>query len=170
MTEQELENNPYLKFKNLKVYFAEPGIIQCTILPSETKRYYFIHASNSTNREYLDHAIKNKKLKKSGKWLVFAKTGKALDDLWLKVCQSLNDNKLGVRAKVSTMAENWRASNPEYGVICIYTYSSEDIEDCKRIRQELRDIGVTWKISYKLDQDVGRYAVQGEKKLSVFYE
>ncbi len=48
-------------------------------------------------------------------------------------------------------------------VICVYTYDWTDEADVRRVRQELRALGITSKIPYKTDDDTnaGRYSSQG---------
>ena len=60
----------------------------------------------------------------------------------------------------------------ENKVICVYSYDADDKEDVMRIRQALREIGVTWKIPYKLDEDtfLGRYRKKGNRSIAVYYE
>jgi len=57
-------------------------------------------------------------------------------------------------------------------VICVYTYDWTDKEDVKRIRQELRDLGITRKIPYKADRETlsGKYAIRGDKRISKYFE
>ena len=46
---------------------------------------------------------------------------------------------------------NPNASTPNTRVICVYTYETLDESDVKRVRQSLRDIGISRKIPYKAD-------------------
>ena len=66
---------------------------------------------------------------------------------------------IGDRAKVSTAKPNPNARDPNRRVLCVFTYNYEDIEDVRRIREQLRRIGVNEKIAYKADEDTkaGRY-------------
>jgi len=107
---------------------------------------------------------------RSGKWLIFLPKGQPLDEMWVKVKWAIHAGKLGRSAKVSTMRANENEASPGKGVICVYTYSLDDLEDARRVRQALRDLGITWKIPYKLDADVGRYSNRGETGLSKLYE
>lgn len=107
---------------------------------------------------------------RGGKWLIFIEKGERLDHLWQKVRQTLYQGLLGRSAKTSTMRENSNARDKKAGVICVYTYSLDDLEDTRRVRHALRDIGVTWKIPYKLDGDIGKYSVLGDSKISKLYE
>jgi len=60
-----------------------------------------------------------------------------------------------------------KQSIPEIRVICVYTYDWADEVDVRRIREELRRLGITWKIPYKADEDTikGRYG----KGVSKYY-
>jgi len=68
------------------------------------------------------------------------------------------------------MKPNPHETSPKDGVICVYTYSLDDLQDVRRVRQALRELGVTWKIPYKLNADIGRYRIQGDTKISKLYE
>jgi len=57
-------------------------------------------------------------------------------------------------------------------VICVYTYDWTDERDARRVRQELRHLGVTKKIPYKSDKDTlaGKYATRGQKPIGKYFE
>jgi len=54
----------------------------------------------------------------------------------------------------------------------VYTYDWDDERDVKRIRETLRNIGITRKISYKADEDTeqGRYHANSNERISKYYE
>lgn len=54
----------------------------------------------------------------------------------------------------------------------MYTYDWKDCQDVKRIREELRKIGVVHKISYKTDEDTerGMYRENSNEKVGTYYE
>jgi len=132
--------------------------------PSEEFDDYWIRAQN----EHMDYPASDDW--RSGKWLVFCRKGETLDAMWEKVVEALDAEKLGRIAKVSTMKPNPHETSPKDGVICVYTYSLDDLQDVRRVRQALRELGVTWKIPYKLNADIGRYRIQGDTKISKLYE
>ncbi len=107
---------------------------------------------------------------RSGKWLVFA-TWERLDVLWPTVREATRAGRLGAASKVSTRRPNPNAVDPAKGVICVYTYDHADEADVHRVRDELRELGVTWKLPYKADADTraGRYAHRGDR-VSLYYE
>lgn len=107
---------------------------------------------------------------RSGKWLVFAPWAQ-LDDLWPVVREATREGQLGSASKVSTRRPNPNAVDPAKGVICVYTYDHEDEADVRRVRDVLRELGVTWKLPYKADADTraGRYAHRGDR-VSLYYE
>lgn len=82
------------------------------------------------------------------------------------------EGRLGDMAKAATMKINPDFPSSKVKVICIYTYDWRDYEDVKRIREELRKIGIARKIAYKADEDtvLGKYRVAGTDKLSKYYE
>ena len=57
-------------------------------------------------------------------------------------------------------------------MICVYTHDATDREDVMRVRERLREIGFTKKLSYKTDQATaaGVYSNNSEKPISTYYE
>ena len=107
----------------------------------------------------------------SGKWLIFMPAVE-IDDVWAKIKLATEEGRLGDSAKVATAKPNVHAGNPDERVICVYTYDWTDEEDVRRIRQVLRELGITWKISYKTDADTraGRYTNRGHARISKYLE
>jgi hypothetical protein len=107
---------------------------------------------------------------RSGKWLIF-RSSQEIDEVWAKVKQAVEDGRLGDQAKVATARPN---PNGREGrrVICVYTYDSEDCGDVRRIREELRRLGIDEPIPYKTDEDTkaGRYRAKGRASISKFFE
>ena len=132
--------------------------------PSEVDDISFLYATNDTIT--YPHPMEGK----SGKWIIFLKQGDELDSMWFKVKHALLAGKLGRRAKVSTRKAHFSPASQGQGCICVYTYNINDGEDIRRIRNELRTLGVTWKIPYRLDTNVRIYTNQGETELSQLYE
>jgi len=132
--------------------------------PSQVTDVYWLHAERKAG-DY-PACVKN-----TGKWLIFVGSAH-VDEIWGRIKRATEDGKLGPAAKVSTAKPNPNARNLENKVICVYTYDWTDEEDVKRVRQELRDLGVTRKIPYKADQDTlsGKYAIRGDKRISKYYE
>lgn len=95
-----------------------------------------------------------------------------VDGWWHKLKVATESGMLGGSAKVATMKPNPNAASPDTKVVCIYTYDLDDVADCTRVRQALRDLGVTWRIPYKTDADTyaGRYSKQGGARVSRRYE
>lgn len=108
---------------------------------------------------------------KCGKWLVFVPLAQ-IDELWAKIKPATEQGRLGDFAKVSSAQPRPTATSPHEKVICVYTYDWTDEEDVRRIRQELRALGITRKIAYKADETTlaGKYANQGHKRISKYYE
>ena len=109
---------------------------------------------------------------RSGKWVPFIEQSK-IDALWQVLVEILHQGKLGRIAKVATRAtkDTWDKGLMKH-VICIYTYDYEDAADVRRVRQALRELGITWKIAYKADEDTesGRYASNTSGRVSKYYE
>ncbi len=107
----------------------------------------------------------------SGKWMVFVPRDK-IDGVWNTIAEAIRQGKLGDSAKVSTARPNRNAINSNEHVICVYTYDYRDVEDVKRIRATLREMGIVWKIPYKTDAATyaGQYRVRGHTRISTYYE
>jgi len=107
---------------------------------------------------------------RSGKWLVFVRP-EDVDEVWARIRKAVEEGRLGHAAKVATAAPNPLA-RPGRRVICVYTYDWTDEADVRRVREELRRLGITWKIPYKADEDTrrGRYLAAGDRRISKYYE
>jgi hypothetical protein len=106
-----------------------------------------------------------------GKWLIFSPISE-IDQIWGTIKTATEQGLLGCSSKVATAKVNPNAQNPDEKVICVYTYDSNDVEDVKRVRQQLRELGFTRRLSYKTDAAThsGEYAVRGHKGISLYYE
>ena len=107
---------------------------------------------------------------RSGKWMIFPKRPEA-DALWEVIARATFDGKLGSASKCGTARPNPNAFDPSSTVICVYTPDFDDGEDVMRVRKTLQELGVTWKIPYKLDSTTlaGRYAVRGDRRTTVLW-
>ena len=123
---------------------------------------YWVYAQRKKG-EYPEHTSRG------GKWLIFV-SGYNLNKTWEKVRIALEEGKLGGLAKASKHGSRAKSSNNR--VICVYTYDWKDIQDVKRIREELRKIGIIRKISYKTDEatERGIYRANSGEKISKYYE
>jgi len=132
--------------------------------PSETTDVYWLHAIRQTGT-YPQHTANG------GKWLIFVDVTE-VDRLWETIKCATEEGKLGSAAKVSTAKPNPNAKDPNQKVICVYTYNWTDEEDVMRIRQALRELGITQKIPYKSNSDTfaGKYASRGHRRISKYYE
>ncbi len=104
-----------------------------------------------------------------GKWLVFVNESE-VDEVLEKIKRTTEEGCLGDSAKVST-AYPKQSYDPSKWVICVYAMDSYDEEEVMRIRDELKEIGITRKIPYKADSDTRarRYAVRGDRNISRYY-
>lgn len=132
--------------------------------PSKITDDYWLYAWRKKGRYH-------KPTVRSGKWLIFVNV-KEVDEVWKKIKKATEEGKLGSDAKVSTAKPNPYSIDPNMSVICVYTYDWKDEKDVKRIREELRKLGITNKISYKTDEDSlnGKYVVTGHTRISKYYE
>jgi len=81
----------------------------------------------------------------SGKWMVFV-TKALVDETWTLVAQNTATNQLGISAKVSL-----NEPDDKQHLICIYTKSFLDFEDCKMIGLSIRKFGYSERMIYKPD-------------------
>ncbi len=132
--------------------------------PSEVSEAYWIGAERKKG-VYPDHT------ENGGKWLIFVPLTQ-VDEVWEKIRRATEEGKLGGSAKASTARPNPNARDPNTKVICVYTYDWTDENDVKRVREELRQLGVLSKIPYKADQETysGKYANRGNTRISKYYE
>jgi hypothetical protein len=132
--------------------------------PSEVFDEYWIHAERKDADSYPEHS------ERGGKWMLFIKTSE-IDEWWAKIKVATESGRLGSSAKVATMKPNPNAASNDTRLICVYTYDVDDERDCSRIRQTLRNLGVTWRIPYKTDADTyaGKYSNHGVR-VSKHYE
>lgn len=132
--------------------------------PSEVTEVYWIYAIRKKGQY-------PKSTPRSGKWLIFVDP-KNVDEVWLKIKKAVEEGKLGSSAKVATAKPSPLAGKSNAKVICVYTYDWTDEKDVKRIREELRKLGVTNRIPYKADEDTlsGKYRITGHKRISKYYE
>ena len=107
----------------------------------------------------------------SGKWLLFISTGR-IDSVWRIINLETKAGRLGIAAKVATAKHNELSTSASVRLICVYTYDCNDLDDVRRVRQQLRELGFIKKISYKTDAATieGKYSQNGDKKISLFYE
>ncbi len=132
--------------------------------PSEFKDAFWIYARRQ--RGTYPH-----RTEKSGKWLLFVPT-ESIDAVWEKIRRATEQGRLGNASKVSTALPKPNFKDTGKRVICVYTCDSDDADDVRQIRAELRKLGFTNKISYKTDEDSwsGKYQVTGHRNISKYYE
>jgi len=132
--------------------------------PSEVTEVYWIYSIRKKG-EYPKPTVR------SGKWLIFVDK-KDVDEVWAKIKKATEEGKFGESSKVATTKPNPHATDSDKKVICVYTYDWTDEKDVKRVREELRRLGIANKIPYKADEDTlaGKYRIMGHKKISKYYE
>ena len=131
------------------------------LVPSKTTNDYWIVAT-PPNREY-------KQTGRSGKWLLFP-LKEDLDTVWPKIAKATEDGLLGIGAKSSTAKPNPNSTSSKVGVICVYTYDSDDVTDVKRVLEQLRALGFNYRLNYKEDEQthLGNYARDDSGGVSLF--
>jgi len=97
---------------------------------------------------------------------------KNIDAVWERIRKATEEGRLGDSSKAATAKSNPIAAGSSMKVICVYTYDWKDEDDAKRIRAELRTLGITWKIPYKSDEDTeaGKYRATGHTRISKYYD
>ncbi len=132
--------------------------------PSEFKDAFWIYAHRKQGS--YPH-----RTDQSGKWLLFVSIER-IDAVWEKIKLATEQGLLGDRSKVSTALKKPNFKDTGKRVICVYTYDSDDADDVRRIREELRKLGFVGKLSYKTDKDswAGKYRSTGHTNLSKYYE
>ncbi len=72
-----------------------------------------------------------------------------VDEGWAKIKGAVEEGKLGSSARVATAKPNPLAGKSKAHITCVYIYDWTDEEDVRRIREELRKLGITHKTPYK---------------------
>ncbi len=132
--------------------------------PSKVTDKYWLYAKQQSG-------IYPKATENSGKWLVFVPLAQ-IDTVWAQIKSATELGHLGSSSKVSTAKQNPNATNSSNKVICVHTYDWTDKDDVMKIRQKLRQLGISSKIPYKSDNDTytGKYVNRGKKRISKYYE
>lgn len=88
---------------------------------------------------------------RTGKWLVFV-PARQVDQWWELIRLATEQGLLGISAKAATARPNELATSQRTKLICVYTRDWQDHADVLRVLQQLRDLGVISRLSYKTDQ------------------
>jgi len=87
---------------------------------------------------------------RTGKWLVFVSTGQ-IDHWWERIKRATEEGNLGISAKAATARANSLATSSKTKLICVYTRDWQDQDDVGRVLRHLRELNVSWRLSYKTD-------------------
>lgn len=150
--------------ESIKMRQREASLPYSDAKPSEVTDVYWVYAKRGEGKY-------PKLTLRSGKWLVFVDK-KDVDEVWAKIKKAVEEGKLGNDAKVATAKPNRLATNPNKRVICVYTYDYTDEQDIRRVREELRHLGINSRIPYKTDEDTlsGKYQITGHTRISKYLE
>lgn len=127
------------------------------ILPSETHRmHWIIQDAPGVDPEEVN-------AEDAGKWLIFLDKDSA-DALWELIREETWAGNLGISAKVSTVKENPQSRDDRL-VIYVYTADWRDTDEVMRVRERLRDFGITDRIGYKrnIETFAGEYSSAGKR-------
>ena len=113
------------------------------LLPSRVTDDYWVYAYGPAKHE-ADGC-------RTGKWLVFVPAGQ-IDRWWQLIRLATEQGHLGISAKAATARHNELATSQRTKLICVYTRDWQDQDDVRRVLRQLRDRGVTWRLSYKTDE------------------
>ena len=133
--------------------------------PSTVNQVYWIYAKREKGKY-------PKPTGSSGKWLIYV-SSEDVDKVWDKIKKATEAGKLGGSSKVATAkAKANPNSTSKVKVICVYTYNWQDEVDVRRVREQLRKLGIENKISYKADEDtmLGKYSYNTKGRISKYYE
>lgn len=175
ITAIEILNSSINCLRNDKDIIIKLGLKKINTVKDFLSLHHGQNPSKATNVYWLYARRKNGKYPqattRSGKWLIFVSL-EYVDAVWMKVKYATENGRLGSESKVATVKHNPLAEKRKQKVICVYTYDWADQEDVKRIRRELKMLGVIWKIPYKTDHDTssGRYRITVNKRISKYYE
>jgi Domain of unknown function (DUF1917) len=111
--------------------------------PSRHTADHYLHATGSSQVP----------VRRPGNWLIFVSRSR-VDALWEAVRRAVESGRLGQAAKVSTALPDPLSPDSKKHVICVYTADEDDPADVRRVREGLRQLGITWKIPYKSDATV----------------
>ncbi|PKB72301.1 MAG: hypothetical protein BZY87_00980 [SAR202 cluster bacterium Io17-Chloro-G6] len=131
------------------------------LTPSKTTDDYWIFAK-PPDRKF-------KQTGRIGKWMLFP-LKEELDTVWLKIAKATEDGVLGIDAKTSTAKPNPNSISSKVGLICVYTYDTDDVADVKRVLEQLRTLGFNYRLNYKEDEQtlLGNYARDNPGAVSIF--
>lgn len=132
--------------------------------PSEVTDDYYLYADRKRG-EY------PRSTPRSGKWLFWV-DNEEVDVVWAKIKKATEEGRLGSQSKVATAKPNPLTVDPSKRVFCVYTYDWTDEADVRRVREELRELGISQRIPYKTDADTssGKYKATGHTRISKYYE
>lgn len=124
-------------------------------LPSHTTNIYWLYAYRKTRQ---DECFYPKDTSRVGKWLIFSDMN-IIDYDWEIIKDATEKGYLGNVSKVSTARPNSHSHDSKVGVICVYTYDSDDRNDIMDIRETLYQLGFVNTLCYKTDQTTkdGKY-------------
>jgi hypothetical protein len=111
------------------------------LLPSQVTDAYWIYADSP--------AIREADARRTGKWFVFV-PARQVDRWWELIRLATEQGRLGISAKAATARHNELATSQR--LICVYTSDWEDQGDVRRVLRQLRDLGMTSRLSYKTDE------------------
>lgn len=131
--------------------------------PSQFTGDYYLHTAGPEPAEG--------SARRPGKWLIFVSRSR-IDALWETIRRAVQGGRLGHAAKVSTALPNPLSPDPKKHVICVYTADEDDATEVRRVREALRELGITWKIPYKSDAATraGQYEVTIGGPAAKYYE
>jgi hypothetical protein len=112
------------------------------LLPSEVTDDYWVYADGP--------AAHGADASRTGKWLVFV-PARQIDRWWEQIRLATEQGRLGISAKAATARVSDLATSPTMKLTCVYTRDWQDQDDVKRVLRQLRNLGVSWRLSYKTD-------------------
>ena len=113
-------------------------------VPSQVAAVYWIEAKREAEAPL--------PTSRAGRWVI-PTTVSEVDALWERIKAATRAGKLGYKSKVSTAARDLGKDRDDR-VIYVVTVDADDAADVARVREALRDLGVSENIQYERIDEV----------------
>lgn len=127
---------------------------ESTYVPTTHLSGYWVAAANP-KKSFINSDL-------SGKWIIQLEE-KEVDSVWKKIKKACKSGKFEL-AKCSTLLMIQEVPKYKDYVICVYTNDWSDLNDVKKVRENLRKLGIEQPLKYKRDLETrnGVYGTNDE--------